>query len=67
MESLNHRMALVGMDLKNHLVPNPCCEKGCHPPDEATQGLQGWGTDSFSGQPAPVPHHLLCKEFVYNI
>jgi len=29
--------------------------------------LQVWGTYSFSKQPIPVPHHLLCKNFLSNI
>ena len=36
--SQNHRMAQVGRDLIDHLVPTPCHGQGCHPPDWAAQG-----------------------------
>ena len=60
----NHRM--VGGDLKDLLVPIPCCVEGCHPQDQAAQGpiqpdlecFQGWSTQSFFGQHVPVVFSL---------
>ena len=75
MESQNRRMAYVGINLKAHLFPAPCHGQYFHPPDHGAQEpiqlafeyLQGWGTHSLSGQPAPVPHHPLSKEYLPNI
>ena len=49
-------MAWIGRDLKDHVVPNPCHEEGCHPSDQAAQGpiqpvlehLKGWSLLSFT-------------------
>jgi len=70
-----HRMAYVGGDLKDHLVPNHLLWTRLPPTSSAAQGpiktglecLQWWGTHSFSGQPLLVPCHPLCKEFPPNI
>ena len=35
--SQNHRMALVGGDLKDHPVPTPSHGQGCQPPGQAAQ------------------------------
>jgi len=69
----NPRMVWVGRDLKDHPVPAPCHEQGCHSPALAAEGsiqpgleyFQGWGVHSFSGQPVPVPHHPVSKEFLF--
>lgn len=42
METQNHRMALVGKNIKN--CPNSCIGQSCHPLDQATHGpIQGVG------------------------
>jgi len=64
-------MVWVGRHLKAHLVPTPCHEQGHLPPDQVAQssiqpGLehcQGGGSHSFSGQPGPVFHPLMVKNF----
>ena len=36
---LNHRMAWIGGNLKNHPVPNPCHGQGCHSLDQVVWGI----------------------------
>jgi len=64
---------MVGRDLTDHLIPNPCRGQGRPlPPDQVAQSpvqpglehLQGWGIHSFSGQPGPGPHHPHRKELL---
>jgi len=66
-------MFWVGRDLIDHLVPTPLCHRQGHLPlDQVAQSLiqpglehcQGGGSHSFSGQPAPVPHHPHHKTFL---
>lgn len=58
-------MACVGGDIKDHLMPIPCCGQGFHPLDQAAQdSIQprtspGMGHSQLLWQPMPVPHHLL--------
>ena len=50
----------------------PCYVQGRQPPDQAAQShiqpglecLQGWGIRNLLGQPVPVCHHPLCKNFL---
>lgn len=64
----NHRVALIGRDLKDHLAPN--LHHGRHLSlDQVVQGLiferfQGGNIRSLSEQPVPMPNHLHCKEFL---
>jgi len=63
--TVNHRMAWVGRDLKDHLVPTSCHRQGCCPlnliPYKSAPGSiqagpehqQGWGIHGSSGQPVP--------------
>jgi len=68
-------MAYVRRDFKAHLVPAPCHGQGCHTVDQAAQGpiqpgfecLQGWSICNLSGQPVPLLHCSLSKEFLPNI
>jgi len=68
-------MVGVKRKLKHHLVPSPCHGQGHLPPDQVAQSplqpgldhLHGWSIHSFCGQPVPVPHHRLSKEFIPNI
>ena len=71
---LNHRMAGVGRDLKDHLVLAPRCgefQPLNQAPDQVDQSpmqpscnhLQGWCTHYISGQVVSVPHHPLSEKF----
>jgi len=69
-------MSCIGRDLKTKIVPTllhcagmPSTTSG-YPGPLSKPGLdclQRWSIHSFSGQPAPVPHHPLSKAFPHNI
>ena len=66
---------MVGRDHTVHTVPTPLPWTGSHLPGQDAQGpiqpdfecLQEWDIHHLSGQPMPVPYHLLSKEFFPNI
>ena len=68
-------MVRVGRVLEAHQVPALSCGQAYHPPAQAAQGpiesglegLQGWGTHNFSGQPVLEPHHPLSEKFIHCI
>ena len=55
----------------DHIVSTPAPRVECHSPDQTAQHLiqpglvflQGWGVHNSSGQPVPVPHCPLSKNF----
>ena len=49
--SQNHRMAWVGRDLRDLLVPTPCLGQGCYPLDQAVDRLE------CTGRPGDVGTH----------
>jgi len=63
------------MGFKDHPASTIFYGQRFHTINQAAQGpiqtgpehLQGWGNHSFSGQPLPLPHHPLRKEFLPNI
>ena len=73
-ESKNYRMAWVGRDFKEHLVPKALlwaglpaaksgtrlCFPGLHPTWNLISSVRG--IHSFSGWPVPVPHHPVNKK-----
>jgi len=52
-------MALVGKDLKDHLVPTPCRGQGCHPLNQAAQGPIQPGLECFQGGASRAEIHSL--------
>ena len=70
LESHNHRMGFVGMDLKDHLVPTPLPRAGTPPTLPKAPSSLALSTSrdirSFSGQPVPGPHHPQSKEILPN-
>jgi len=76
-ESLNHRMAWLGRDLRDQ-IPSSLPQivlPTTKSVDQIAQGPvhpglkhhQGWGIHSLSGQPVPAPQHLSCEEFISDI
>ena len=61
--------------LKVTWFQTPCHGQGCQPLVQIAENyiqpsfecLQTWGTDNFSGQHIPVPHHPLSKKCIPNI
>lgn len=70
-----HRMAWVGRDFKNHLIPTPlpCTGTPFTVPDcselqpALPWTLQGWSIHSLSQQPVLVPHQICSEEFFPKI
>ena len=70
LHSINHRMAWVEKDLKDHLLSTPLPMGHIQPVDQATQShnqpclkcLHVWGIQNLFGQPVPVHHHPLSEK-----
>ena len=72
-ESWKHRMAWVGMVLKDHEVPTPSHRQHCQllgqvlgqvargPIQPGLEHLQGWNIHKLSGQTVSAPHQPLSK------